>query len=162
MVIQVGSPIPGDVLEMEGMAFSFGCHSAWGWYSHLMGGDEAFMVLPCSTCDKPAQWNSPCVSYDFPMALRYLCRENPKIIWAWNITLIFYMNANMFYTVLIYADFSRNATAVYKSRGDLTLFYLELHLRLFTISKNRVTNQCQCPLVAFELSIQYPYISPHL
>lgn len=56
VVIRVGSPIPGDVLEMEGMAFSFGCHSAWGWYRHLMGGDQAFMVSPCSTWDKPTQW----------------------------------------------------------------------------------------------------------
>lgn len=71
------------------------------------------------------------------------------------------MNADVFSTVLIYADFSRNATAVYKSRGDITLFYLELHLGLF-ISKNCVINQCQCPLMAFELSVQYPYISLHL
>lgn len=28
VVIQVGSPIPGDVLEMERMALSFDCHSA--------------------------------------------------------------------------------------------------------------------------------------
>lgn len=69
---------------------------------------------------------------------------------------------SMFYTVLIYADLSRNATAVYKSRGDLTLFYLELHLGLFTISKTCVINQCQCPLVAFGLSIQYPYINLYL
>ena len=28
----------GDVLEVEGVAFSFGCHNDWEWYWHLVGG----------------------------------------------------------------------------------------------------------------------------